>query len=106
MSLVTIPIAASRAAGLALAVDDPAAPEVVGRDLDLHPVARVDADPVAPHLAGGVAEGLVAVVEGDLVHAVAEGPDDLALELHLLLFSGPAHRILRSPAGGLTAATR
>src|SRR5205085_6474774 len=75
-------------AGSALAVDDPAAPEVVGRDLDLHAVARVDPDPVAPHLAGGIAEGLVAVVEGDLVHAVAKGLHDLAFELDLLLFPG------------------
>src|ERR671936_146897 len=74
---------------LALAVDDPAAAEVVRRNLDLHAVAGIDADPVAPHLAGGVAEGLVAVVERDLVHAVAEGLDDLALELDLLLF--PCH---------------
>src|SRR2546423_15412232 len=100
MSHVTIPIAASRAprrpypkaplaVPLALAVDDPAAPEVVRRHLDLDAVTRIDADPVAAHLAGGVAEGLVAVVEGDLVHAVAEGFDDLALELDLLLF--PCH---------------
>src|SRR5919198_6402378 len=73
----------------ALAVDDPAASEVVRRDLDLHAVAGIDADPVAAHLAGGVAEGLVAVVERDLVHAVAEGLDDLALELDLLFF--PCH---------------
>src|SRR5205814_1623965 len=82
-------VSAPRAAPLALAVDDPAAAEVVRRDLDLHAVARIDADPVAAHLAGGVAEGLVAVVERDLVHAVAEGLDDLTLELDLLLF--PCH---------------
>src|SRR5437016_10913489 len=84
-------MSAPRAAPLALAVDDSAAAEVVRRDLDLHAVARIDANPVAAHLAGGVAEGLVAVVERDLVHAVAEGLDDLALELDLLLFSCHVH---------------
>src|SRR5437870_10941953 len=91
-------------AGSALAVDDPAASEVVRRDLDLYAIARIDADPVAAHLAGGVAEGLVAVVERDLVHAVAEGLDDLALELDLLLFPCHVHllpswRPPRSTAG-------
>src|SRR5207253_5531575 len=92
-------MSAPRAAPLALAVDDPAAAEVVRRDLDPHAVARIDANPVAAHLAGGVAEGLVAVVERDLVHAVAEGLDDLALELDLLLFPCHVHLLpSRAPA--------
>src|ERR671936_163658 len=82
---------------LALAVDDPPAAEVVRRDLDLHAVAGIDADPVAAHLAGGVAEGLVAVVERDLVHAVAEGLDDLPFELVFPLFPSP-FPLLPSPA--------
>src|SRR5438128_1300006 len=83
-------------AGSALAVDDPAASEVVRRDLDLYAISRIDADPVAARLAGGVAEGLVAVVERDLVHAVAEGLDDLALELDLLLFPCHVHLLPNS----------
>src|SRR5437588_12049667 len=84
-------MSAPRAVPLALAVDDPAAAEVVRRDLDLHAVARIDADPVAPHLAGGVAEGLVAVVERDIVNVVAGGLEALRLELDLLLFSCHVH---------------
>ena len=49
-----------------------------------------DADPVTAHLAGGVAEGLVAVVELDPVHAVPERLDDLALHVDLLFFSAIA----------------
>src|SRR5216117_2750043 len=70
-----------------MSVDDPAARQVVRRELDVDAVAGEDLDPVAPHLAGRVAEGLVAVVEEDLVHAVAEGLDDLPLELDLVFLA-------------------
>jgi len=66
-----------------VAVDDAPAIEIVRRELEAHPVARVDPDPIAPHLPGGVAERGVAVVELDLEQAVREGLDDLALELDL-----------------------
>src|SRR3712207_7208739 len=36
--------------GSLVAEDDPTSGEVVRRELDLHAVAREDADPVAPHL--------------------------------------------------------
>src|SRR5712691_12610547 len=68
----------------AVAVDDPPALEIVRGQLDLDPVAREDADPVPPHLACGVAEGLVAVVERNPVHAVPERLHDLALQLDLV----------------------
>jgi hypothetical protein len=69
---------------LAVAVDDAAALEVVRRELDPDPVARIDADPVAAHLACGVAERLVTVVERDAELAVPKRLDDLAFELDLL----------------------
>src|SRR5437016_1104306 len=53
--------------GLAVTVDDPAAREVVRRQLDLDLVARQDPDPEAAHLAGDVAEHLVPVLEPDPV---------------------------------------
>src|SRR4051812_36356312 len=74
--------------GSAVAVDDAAAIEVVRRQLDLHAVAGVDADPVAAHLAGGVADGWVAVVEDDLELAALVRLDDLALHLDLLFLVG------------------
>ena len=43
---------------------------------------------MAPHLAGCVAEGLMAVVELDAVHPVPESLDDLTLEVDLLFFLG------------------
>src|SRR5436305_9401480 len=58
--------------------------EVVGRQLDLHPVARQDADVVAAHLAGDVAEHLVPVVELHSEHRVGERLGDLPLHLDLV----------------------
>src|SRR4051794_21721702 len=68
----------------AMTVDDPRAVEVIGRDLHAHPVTRQDADPEAAHLAGDVAEDLVAVVELHPEHGVRQGLGDLALEFDLL----------------------
>src|SRR5919204_7608 len=69
---------------LPVPVDDPAAGEVIRRELDVDPVAREDPDPVAAHLPGGIPERLLAVVERDLVHPVPERLDHLALQLDLL----------------------
>src|SRR5262249_2997967 len=74
--------------GSAVAVDDATAVEVVRGELDADAVAREDPDPVAAHLAGGVAERLVAVVECDPEHPVPQRLDDLALQLDLLLLAG------------------
>ena len=79
--------------GLSVAVDDPAAREVVRRQLDLHPVAEEDLDAVTPHLPGGVAERLVSVVELDPEHSVAESLDDLALQLEFLFFLGDSRSL-------------
>ena len=78
------PTGAGQVPPLLVAVDDPAAVQIVRRELDLDPIAREDLDPVAPHLPGRVAERLVTVVERDPEHAVAQGLDDLTLELDLL----------------------
>src|SRR3954447_8948002 len=80
----TAPIA-SISASSPMAVDDPRAVEVVGRDLHADPVAGQDPDAEAAHLARHVAEDLVAVVERHPEHRVGEGLRDLALELDLLL---------------------
>src|SRR5919199_292913 len=73
-----------RRPSLLVPVRDPAAIEVVRRELDLHPVAREDADVVAPHLARDVPEHLVVVVELDAEHRVGKGLRDLPLHLDLL----------------------
>src|SRR5690348_6051649 len=65
-------------------VDDPTAVEVVRRQLDANAVARVHANAEPAHLAGGVPEGLVAVVELDPEHAVPERLDDLTGHLDLV----------------------
>src|SRR5438046_1629592 len=55
---------------------------------ELDAAAQEHAGPVALHPPGGIAEHLVAVVEPDLEHPVAEGLDDLALHLDLLFLLG------------------
>src|SRR5690242_16589265 len=68
------------------AVDNPAATEVVRGELDADAVARIHANPKAAHLARGVTERLVTVVELDAEHAVPQRLDDLAGHLDLLFF--------------------
>src|SRR3982751_2350010 len=75
---------ASRSASSPLAVHDPRAVEVVRRRRYADAVTGEDADAEAPHLAGHVAEHLVAVVELHPKHRVRERLDDLAFELDLL----------------------
>src|SRR5512138_4042313 len=79
-----------------VAVRDPTAREVVGRELQLHPVARDDADVELLHLAGRVGEHRRTLVDLDAVHPAGEGLLDgpLYLDARFLL----AHRspLLRS----------
>src|ERR1700754_931862 len=65
-------------------VDDPRPIQIVWRVLDADAVAREDPDPKPPHLAGHVAQDLVAVVELHPEHRIRERLDDLAFELDLL----------------------
>src|SRR2546423_7282177 len=88
----------------AVAVDDPAAVQVVRRDLDLDPVAGLDPDPVPAHLPCRVAHRLVPIVERDPVHPVAERLGDLALELDLLLLGRHAHLPGGAPVRAAVAA--
>src|SRR5262249_10382607 len=78
------------AVGVAIAVDDPPARQVVRRELQLDPVADQDLDPVAAHLSGGVARRFGAVVERDAIHAAFVRLDDFAVDLDLLLLLGDA----------------
>src|SRR3990170_1094817 len=63
---------------------DPAAREVVGRELDLDAVAREDADVVLAHLPGDPSEHAVATVELNPEHRAGQGLDHLAFDLDLL----------------------
>ena len=53
--------------------------EVVGRELDLHPVAGGDADVVHAHLPGDVSQHLVPVLQLDTEHGVGQRLDDRSL---------------------------
>ena len=74
-------------AGLAVAVDDPRAVEIVWRYFDSHAVTGKDADSVAAHLARNVAENKVAIIEFDAKHRVRQSLNDVAFELDLFFFS-------------------
>ena len=63
-----------------VAVGDAATAEVVGRELDLHTVAREDPDVVHAHLPGDVREHLVPVLELDPEHGVGQRFDDRPLD--------------------------
>src|SRR6266545_8254294 len=65
-------------------VDDPAAGQVVRRQLDRHLVPRQDLDEVHPHLARDVGQHLVAVLELHAEHRVGERLDHRALDLDAL----------------------
>src|SRR3954462_7388559 len=75
---------ASIRASSPMPVDDPCPIQVVWRDLDPDAIAREDADAKPPHLAGHVAQDLVAIVQLHPEHRIRERLDDLAFELDLL----------------------
>jgi hypothetical protein len=81
------PEAKPRTWRLLVSVGDPAAVEVVRRELDLHAVARENSNVVAAHLAADVPEDLMVVVELDLEHGVGQGLGDLALHLNFLFLT-------------------
>jgi NAD dependent epimerase/dehydratase family len=84
-------------------VDDPAAVEVVGRDLDADLVAGQHADAEPPHLAGEVREQLMVVLELHAEQQVRQGLGDLAVDLELLLYR---HRRLLLDCTGKPPADR
>src|SRR5215211_2882213 len=67
-----------------MSVGNAPAGEVVGRELDLDPVAREDADVVLAHLSGDLRQHLVPAVDLDAEHRARQGLDDLAFHLDLL----------------------
>src|SRR5215217_9070923 len=67
-----------------MAIDDARAVEVIWGDLHPYPIPRQDPDAETAHLAGHVAEHLVAVVELHPEHRVRERLHDLAFEFDFL----------------------
>src|SRR6478735_1953816 len=72
--------------GLAVAVDDASAREVVGAELHDHAVFRDDADVVLPHLARNRGEDLVSVAELNAEHRVGQRLGDHAFDLDDTVF--------------------
>ena|SRR5215208_788110 len=70
---------------LLVAVDDPAAREVVRGQLDLDAVAGENTDVVLAHLPGNLCENFVAYVGLNPEHRARQGLHDLALDLDFLL---------------------
>src|SRR5437016_319468 len=71
---------------LLVAIDDPAAAQIVWRELDRHLVARQNLDEVHPHLARDVGQHLVSVLELDAEHRVGQRLDDRSLDLDAFFF--------------------
>src|SRR3954469_1943650 len=71
---------------LSVSVGNPAAGQVVGRELHLDLVAREDADVVLAHLPGDGREDRMPAVDLDEKHGAREGLGDLAFDLDLLFF--------------------
>src|SRR5918997_6757142 len=69
-----------------VSVDDAAAREVIGGELDDDPVGREDADVVLPHLATDGGQHLVSVGQLHAEHRVRQGLDHGALQLEGALF--------------------
>jgi hypothetical protein len=77
--------------------------QVIRRQFELDLVARQDPDAVAPHLPRRVAERLVPVLERNLVHAVLEVLEHLAVDFDFLFFLRHLHSRIEegaSLAGG------
>src|SRR5215207_2111072 len=79
---------------LAVAEGDPAAREIVGRELDLDAVAGGDADVVLPHLPRDRGEHGVPFVQLHPEHRARERLDDLAFDLDLLFLDWHRPRYL------------
>jgi hypothetical protein len=70
-----------------ISVSDATPGQVVGRELDLHPIARQDADVVLAHLSGDRGQDVVAtLLELHAKHGARQRLDDLSLDLDLVLF--------------------
>ena len=65
---------------LLLAEDDPRLRQIVGRKLDLHLVARHDADEMLPHFARDVGENDVVVCELHPEHGAGQNGSNLPFE--------------------------
>src|SRR6202035_3411655 len=85
---ILLPLWGKAGWGLLVAEDDPAARQVVGREVDPDAVADKDPDVELAHLAGGVGEDGLAGLQLDLEHGVRQGLDHLGVHLDGLLFAG------------------
>src|SRR3989442_8824186 len=70
---------------LLVAVHDPAACQIVRRELHQDPIPREDSDVVHPHLPGDVRQDLVSVLQGHAEHRVGQRLGDRALDLYGIL---------------------
>jgi hypothetical protein len=92
--------------GLLVAVDDPAAGEIVGTQFNDNTVIGQDPDVVHPHLPADVSENLVPVVELDPEHGVRERLDDGAFDLDGPFFFGHVLRASLIGSSGERSAWR
>jgi hypothetical protein len=81
---------------LLVAVDDPAACQIVGAQLYDHAVLGEDADVVLAHLAGDMGKNLVTVRQLDAEHRVGESFDHGSFDLDDTVFFGHSLTVAKS----------
>ena len=69
-----------------VAVDDPAAGQVIRREFDDYSVRRKDADVVLPHLATDRGQDLMTIGQLNAKHRIGQGLDHGALQLECAFF--------------------
>jgi hypothetical protein len=91
---------------LAIAVDNPAAIQIVWRQLDANPVTGDDPDPISPHTTCGIGDELVVVLQLHLEHRVRERLRHHSVQHDDLFLLDLSFRVaLSSPAGSPGAAS-
>lgn len=72
--------------GSTLAVNNPTAVEIVGRDFNKHSIARNDSDEVLSHLAGYVSQYLVSIFQLDSELGVGQSLGNFTFDFNGLFF--------------------
>src|SRR6266853_5725465 len=88
MVRILLPLWGRAGWGLLVAEDDPAARQVVGREVHPDTVTDQDADVELPHLARGIGEDGLAGLEPDLEHGVRQRLNHLGVHLDGLFLAG------------------
>ena len=71
--------------------------QIIGRQLNRHPVARQDLDKMHPHLTGDMGQDTVTVFQFHTKHGIRQGLNHLAFNLYCFLFRHKFQSTIRIP---------